>query len=467
MLNNASRRQFLGGITAGVTGATISTRVAASSQNPMAAIETETNFTGSAIGFLRNEMLVDLDRLRFFMRETGLDAIAVTNPVNVYYLSNHFPQLDNMGFTENTVAIITRDPATPLALVMHAFLYYYTHSPESEFEDRLVFPYTEPDTSADLATEAEPKAVAARTMRVAQGGVLTARDQHRLRMFEKVRPASATADWALARAIRELGLSDKRIGIDNPLLEQALGRRGFAGTTAPAENVIRSARLAKSATELKLMRMASSNNVAAALEVGAKAREYGSSAALRHAFGAAAARRGNTAKFMIVAGSSTETIDEPLSDGSAVSIDCVSSLAHYHGDFGRTIFIGEPPAAVRRAGEAIMTAWGEIRAQLRPGMAFRDIPRIGHQTLKKLGQELPVSFNPHSVGLYHTDHPQPSLLQPRSPDNLMLERDMILSVDCPLFLAGLGGTFHFENLMQITDNGAEVLHDNPPPIILA
>lgn len=457
----------MGGAAASAAGASLASPALAGSQQQPVAVEIRDELDGSAIGFLRNETLVDEDRLRFFMRGAGLDAIAVTNAANVYYLSNHFPQLDRMGFEDTTVAIITLDTAAPLALVMHGFLYYYTHSPETEFVDRLVFPFTEPETGADLATEAEPKAVAARTMRAVDGGVLTPRDRHRARMFEKVRPASASADWALAKAIRELGLSRARIGIDDPVLAEALGRRGFEGTTAPAENVIRTARLAKSATELKLMRMAASNNVAAALEAGTKARELGSSAALRHAFASAAARRGNVAKFMIVAGSSAETIDEPLTDGSAVSIDCVSSLAHYHGDFGRTIFIGEPPLAVRRAGEAIMIAWQEIQAQLRPGMAFRDIPRIGRATLRKLEQDLPVSFNPHSVGLYHTDHPQPSLLEPQTPDDLTLERDMILSVDCPLFLAGLGGTFHFENLMHITDGGAEPLHDNPPPIILA
>jgi Xaa-Pro aminopeptidase len=70
------------------------------------------------------------------------------------------------------------------------------------------------------------------------------------------------------------------------------------------------------------------------------------------------------------------------------------------------------------------------------------------------------------VGLFHTDHPQPSLLEPRTPQTLTLETGMILSVDCPLFVSGMGGTFHFENLMLITPDGAEAIHTDPPPILI-
>lgn len=36
---------------------------------------------------------------------------------------------------------------------------------------------------------------------------------------------------------------------------------------------------------------------------------------------------------------------------------------------------------------------------------------------------------------------------------------MILSVDCPVLDAGLGGSAHLEDLMLIRANGAEPLHD--------
>ena len=43
---------------------------------------------------------------------------------------------------------------------------------------------------------------------------------------------------------------------------------------------------------------------------------------------------------------------------------------------------------------------------------------------------------------------------------------MVLSVDCPVFMAGLCGTIHLEDLMLIKDGRAEALHTVPPPVII-
>ena len=201
------------------------------------------------------------------------------------------------------------------------------------------------------------------------------------------------------------------------------------------------------------------------MAAAARTRELGTARRLRAEFYAEVARSGNIGHFMVIAGSSSEAFDQPLIDGSSVSIDCVSTCRFYHGDFARTIFVGEPPNAVRGAIDAIQVAWHEIREQLRPGMRFADIPRIGRETLKRQGADLSVSFTPHSVGLFHTDHPQPSLIAPRVADDLKLEANMVLSVDCPVFMAGLGGTVHYEDLMLIRDGAAEPIHDIPPPVI--
>lgn len=416
------------------------------------------------LSFLRSTPLADRDRLTFFMKAAGLDALVVTHPANVFYTTNHWPQLDRMGLEGAGIAIVPADPKVPVALVMHAFLYYYTHTPESDFTDRPVFTYTQPDGPA--VGDAEPKAQAARTMRVVDPARVTAFDQHRVAMFARTTGPSADASWALRKAMLAIGLDKSRVGIDDPVIEGALKLRGFAGTTAPGENVLRRARMAKSPAELVLMRHASAANVAAAMAAAGRARELGSSRRLRAEFFAEAARHGNAGHFMVVAGSSSEALDQPLVEGSSVSIDCVSTCRFYHGDFARSIFVGEPPVAVRKAVDAIQLAWQEIREQLRPGMRFADVSRIGRNNLKRQGADLSVSFTPHSVGLFHTDHPQPSLIAPRVADDLRLEKDMVLSVDCPVFMAGVGGTLHYEDLMLIRDGPAEPIHILHPPVII-
>jgi Xaa-Pro aminopeptidase len=454
-----SRRSF---VAAGALGAALAGGSSASADGPLPTDQTPDI---PDLAFLRSEPVADAERLRRFMDREGLDALVVSHPANVFYLTNHWPQLDRMGFEGSGIAIFAKDPARPIALVMHAFLYYYTHTPESDFSDRLVFPYTEPAVGPVAAT-GELQAVPARTQRVVDPTLVTALDRHRFGMFARVAPPSADASWALIKAIRELRLDGMTIGVDDPRLEAALRSRGFEGEVREGENVIRRARLAKSPVELRLMRYAAQNNVSAAMAAAGRARSLGTSRRLRAEFYSEAAKRGNTGHFMVIGGTSTEVLDQAFEDGAAVSIDCVSTCRFYHGDFGRTIFFGEPRPQVRNAVNAVATAWQEIREQLRPGMRFADIPRIGRESLSRQGADLSVSFTPHSVGLFHTDHPQPSLVAPRSPQELVIENDMVLSVDCPVFMAGLGGSVHLEDLMHIRDGRAEALHEVPPPVIV-
>ncbi|MEJ2535227.1 MAG: M24 family metallopeptidase, partial [Gammaproteobacteria bacterium] len=417
------------------------------------------------LGFLKDTPLFDAARARFFMEREGLDALVVTHSANVYYLSNHWPQLDRMGFTDSAIAIWPKDPQRPLTLIMHAFSYFYTVSPEAYFEGRLIFPYTNPTGPAETEG-AEPPSAPARGLRVLDPELMTAREQHRQQSLAGAKPASADASWALKKALAELGLSKARLGIDDTRLEAVLRSRGVDAEVRPAENTLRRIRMSKSPVEIQLMRLAAQQNVDAAMAAARQARALGSTQALRARFYAEAAARGNSGVFMVINGASSEVIDEPIGDGMAFSIDCVSHCRHYHGDFARTIFVGEPRPQMRRATDAIAVAWQEIREQLRAGMRFDDVSRIGRESIKKQGLDLPVSFRPHSVGLFHTDHPQPSLIEPRKPDELVLEENMILSVDCPVLQAGQGGTAHLEDLMLIGRNGAEPIHDVPPGVIV-
>ncbi|MGH8310138.1 MAG: M24 family metallopeptidase, partial [Steroidobacteraceae bacterium] len=284
------------------------------------------------------------------------------------------------------------------------------------------------------------------------------RERRRRESLGRSRGNSATAAIALAKALRELRLEKASLGVDDAAIEPMLRSRGIAARFAPASDTLRRIRLAKSPTELRLMRLAARQNVEAALAAARTAREAGSTRALRARFFAEAALRGNTGLFMVIDGSSSEVMDWPLRDGMAVSIDCVSTCRHYHGDFARTIFIGEPRAPMRRATAAIATAWDDVRGQLRAGLKYSDIRRLGRESLKKQGVDLTVSFTPHSVGLFHTDHPRTDLSQGRLTQDIVLEENMILSVDCPVLDHGLGGTAHLEDLMLIRADGAEPLH---------
>jgi Xaa-Pro aminopeptidase len=411
------------------------------------------------LSFLRDAPLMNGERARFFMRQEGLDAIVVAQPMNVFYVTNHWPQLARMGYTHTMFGVFCRDPARPIALVLNAFGYYYSHSDETAFTDRIVFTYTQADEAAAAAGPGEPPAIAPQMLRIVDDTLVTPRERRRRQQLAGIRSNSATAAGALARALRELGLEKATLGVDDAALEAILRPLGIESRFVAADDTLRRIRLAKSPTELRLMRLAAQQNVEAAFAAARFAREAGSTRVLRARFMSEAALRGNIGLFMVIDGSSSEVMDWPLRDGMSVSIDCVSTCRHYHGDFGRTVFIGEPREPIRRATRAIATAWDDVRGKLRAGLKFSDIPRIGRESLKKQGMDLTVSFRPHSVGLFHTDQPRNDLSQGRQAPDLVLEENMILSVDCPVLDTGLGGTAHLEDLMLIRADGAEPLHD--------
>jgi Xaa-Pro aminopeptidase len=400
------------------------------------------------------------------MAREQLDAFIVTHPANVFYLGNHWPTLDRMGFRHSVFVIYPRDPARPVALVMMGFLLYYRYADDVELPNRVVFPYTNPVAGAAETPDLEPPAAPTRMHRVLDEKLLTTREKRRRAIAESAQPTSAAPEWALAKAVRHLRLEKLRIAIDDPVIEALLSRRGIDAAFVPGEDALRRIRLAKSPTEIRLMRLAAQRNVDAATSTIAAVRSLGSTGALRARFFEEAAKRGNQGVFIVIDGSSSEIANDPIRDGMAFSVDCVSTFLHYHGDFARTIFVGEPHPLMRRCTTAIFTAWQDIRAQLRAGMRFADVQRIGRESLKKQGADFTVSFTPHSVGLFHTDHPRPSLTEGRSVQGLTLERNMILSVDCPVLDTGMGGTAHLEDLMLIGDDGATPIHDVPPNIFV-
>jgi Xaa-Pro aminopeptidase len=421
-------------------------------------------------GFLRTEALVNAERAQRIMAREQLDAFVVTQPTNVFYLANHWPNLDRMGFRHSMFVIYPRDPKRPVAMVMTGFLHYYRFADDVELPNHVVFPYTTPaDAAAGVPNGSgaiEPPAAQTRMHRVLDPTLLTPREQRRRSVSESAQPESATADWALLKALRHLGLEKGRLGIDDPVIEALLARRGAATRCMPGEDALRRIRLVKSPTELKMMRIAAQNNVDAALATIAAVRSVDTTGELRTRFFTETARRGNQAVFIVIDGSSSEIASQPIRDGMAFSVDCVSHCLHYHGDFARTIFVGEPHPLMRRGTTAIYTAWREIQTQLRTGMRFVDVQRIGRESLKKQGADFSVNFTPHSVGLWHSDHPQPSVAEGRSVEGLVLEAGMVLSVDCPIMDTGMGGTCHLEDLMLIGDDGATPIHDVPPNIFM-
>ena len=420
---------------------------------------------------LKGGPLFNRERAEKVLKEESLDGLIVAEPVNVFHLTGYWPQLGKMGFAAPSMALLSADATKPVALVMPQFLYYYVYADANFSGDVEPWLYTHRAVSgtAIQGDYDEPAAGALHVYRDKGDVPMGELELHRRAAVEAAAErhgVSAEREFAMARAARALDMTGGRIGVDHIAIMAMLESSPLSATAVPADNTLRKIRLVKSPREIELMRLAAQANAEAALAAVAKVREGATTQELRAAFFAEAAGRGNAGVFMAIDRMITEVADFEFREGAAFFVDCVSSGWHYHGDFARTVFLGEPARAMRDATRAMHVGWEAIREQLRPGLRYSEIPPIGQNAVRAAGLDFDIPFSPHSVGLTHTDEPGREGRPYWVKDDLTLEPGMVLSVDCPVLNTGIGGSAHMEDLSLITADGAEPIHTVTDSVII-
>lgn len=411
---------------------------------------------------------INLDEAYAVMERWGLDALVCAQPVNVFHALGHWPQIGRtrMGQPAGTFAILTRRHMEKPVLVTSRFLHFYTYADGRGPVE--AFLYDDLSDGDDLGQNGDFPLCPDRGF-----APLSAMEQHRFAISGaalKHRAAYRHAGGALVAALRELGAWGGRIGWDDPLIAGVLARHDHRGESIAADNAMREIRLIKSPQEIALMRRAADANAEALVAVAQAVRAGATYRDLHGLFRAETAARGNTAVFLNVDRSSSESNPHRIADGQALFLDAVSHFQNYHGDIARTIFVGEPTKSAARAADAAAYGWQAVREALRPGLRFSDIVRIGQDALKRGGFDVQVGFGPHSCGLAHTDEPGEDANDFqggfwRKPD-LELRPGMVISVDCPVLDSGVGGSAHCEDLVLITPDGCETIHSSPSAVIV-
>lgn len=128
----------------------------------------------------------------------------------------------------------------------------------------------------------------------------------------------------------------------------------------------------------------------------------------------------------------------------------------YHAAIGRLVLVGDPGQEVRHALEVAVRAQEACFRALRLGIEGRQVEAVGQRVVAEggLGQYFLYS-GVHSVGVIEFE---PPIFGPSS--DAVLEMDMVISVDIPIFHAPWGG-LRVENGYLITAAGAESLHETP------
>lgn len=405
----------------------------------------------------RDRSGIDRSRASFLLKQTGLDAVIVGQPENIYYASGTWPVMQRLGVDDVSFAIIPADPAAPIAFISLHFPFYLAAADRGLFEG--VEPYLVTGPQGDAVadgfyfnnTDEQPYDV---------------REQRRRQSAQKAAPYYPDMGQAAAHFLKQIRILSGNIGYDSLVAKSLLSSAAPKARGVAASELVKHIRLIKTENEIRLMKAASRANVAAANETARDLRSLGTIKNVRKHFFAAASREGNIPKFMVVNSVVDETYDEDLPpEGHSVLIDCVSSYGGYHGDYGRTVFIGEPLRPMADRVRTMGDAWDILREELRPGMRFSQIRSRGAEILQKMGSDANVPFNPHCVGLNHTEQPTTDLNG--APIDLALAAGMIVSVDCPLMEINSLGTAHLEDLVLITAEGCRPIHEIGRPYLMA
>ena len=417
--------------------------------------------------FLMDERrsIVNVPRAEQLMRAAAVEALVAVQPVNVYYCSGFWSVLHKMGFDFAGAAVLPREPSRGAALIASASQLWRLSLREREYPERII-PVTAPANDRSLHNPDAPGVHASAWPVSAQetdwsaiqrGWVMASR--------AAAGNEAATTIHGIARALRDCRLTEARVATDDPRLAGLLAVAGLERVECRyLPNLFRRLRMVKSEVELGLMREAARRNADSAI---ATARQITAGMTMRDIetqFRIETAKRGAETVFVVAGGTGLLPHGE-VRRGEPLLIDAVSHYQHYHGDFGRTVVVGEPGAEVRRRVDALRIGWQASFEALRPGRKYSEISQAGLDAIAKAGYRYLTVAHPHSVGLQHTDEPFRDDSPFELKDDIVLEQGMTLTVDFPHLDVGFGAC-HLEDLVEITADGARPLANMDEPLIV-
>jgi len=153
----------------------------------------------------------------------------------------------------------------------------------------------------------------------------------------------------------------------------------------------------------------------------------------------------------------------PVQADELVLFDIGAKLDGYCSDMTRTVGIGTVRDRLREVWDVVLGAQLAAEDAVRPGMTGAEVDDIARQYITKAGfGERFIHGLGHGIGL--EIHEPPWLTQTRGTD--VLQPGMVFSIEPGVYLPDLGGV-RIEDLVLLTENGAEVLSGSPKKFLLS
>ena len=376
---------------------------------------------------------IDRKRAERLLREAGLDALVLFQPEHVSWaIGTHPGPASLFRRAGAAMAIVPRDATRDLVAIM-------------------------PDLAAGaVRLGCAASRVVFHPIWVGTGSVRPHRANEPLAAIlappeVEARPETfdAEAAFALLRAeLRRLGLAEGRLGIDagfvpaadHALLASVLNDASLVDGTDP----LRRLRMVKSAAEIASLRTAAALGEAgyrhALLGVGPKVTREALSARYAEGVRAEAAGRGvgfNSFWDYISVGPDPWGAGRPAEPGDVIKFDLGTVVGGLSSDFARTVVVGQPSRAAQELHAALLASLEAGLALLRPGVPLADIHAAMLDTVRSAGVPgYARGHFGHGLGNDPFSEQWPFI----SADcPVAAEPDMVLAVEAPFYVDGLGG----------------------------
>ena len=415
-------------------------------------------------------LLVNKARAYEIMDREGLDGIVALNPVNVFYLGNYFSYELQKLRAIPSFAVMPRAPDKPTFLVVAGTDLQFLANGDREYPE--IIPYSFPSNLGKYLENAnwsvEPEAAPVGNWPLATEP-LEPKEKKWVEFAKSVNERrAATPEWALVRALELSGLSKGKVAVDDMRIAHILGTMGKNNVTClPGDNTFRKIRLIKSEVELKHMRTIARINQDSCMAMLKQLHKGSTKSDVDQIFMSEAAKRGAKAMW-IASGTVGGFTQGHIVEGEPMMFDAVCQRNFYHGDFGRTVVLGEPSKELSACMKAVRVGWETVLEKLKPGMKYSELGKLVKDAQQKAytgASGIKFAAGPHSVGLQHTDQPYRDGLPFVVGDDLTFQENMTLTVDLPTNLMGWGA-IHNEDLLVVTKNGAEPLATADGPLVV-
>ncbi|HYW02426.1 MAG TPA: Xaa-Pro peptidase family protein [Gammaproteobacteria bacterium] len=402
------------------------------------------------------------ENVRRLMGKRGLDAIIVSSPENIYYLTG----LDHMGYfacqllvvpLEGTPMLVTRamERATVRDLVPDVLHFGYQDS-----DDPREVPVARSERPGGNGSEIGVNPVA-----MSYG--IPSREQ------SSGQPYQSAAARETCHALNEAGLSTAAIGIERNSSFLPFGVAEAVVEGMPqvrwrdASGLVDDCRIVQSPRELECTREAARLSDSMMLAAQAAADEGVPTKEVIGVIYDVMFRRGGTYPGFVPLVRSTGTLthehgtwqDTQLSRGDILFLEMSGCVRRYHAPMGRLVFIGEKPSGSQRIHEVCRNAQEKAAGAIGPGVRAGDVYRLWQEVLDAAGlAEYRRHHCGYSVGIGFPPSWSGSGVPVglRANSDMELREGMVFHLMSWLLRTGQGDSF-LSDTAVVTGDGCEIL----------